>query len=100
MVMTPEQRRRARLKRYGLTVEQYDAMHRLWDGVCWICEEPDPYGKRLAVDHDATTGLVRGLLCTDCNRAIGLLGHDPERLERAARYLQDATLPQWWEQPV
>jgi hypothetical protein len=100
MAMTSEQRRKARMKRYGLTVEQYEDMAKLWNHTCWICEQPDPHGRRLAVDHDASTGLVRGLLCTDCNRGIGLMGHDPERLERAARYLRDANTPQWWDEPA
>lgn len=89
-----------RLRRYGLTVAEYDAMAAVFDGGCWVCEQSDPNGRRLAVDHDHATGLVRGLLCTDCNRAIGLMRDDPTRLERAARYLTDATAPMWWELPA
>jgi len=97
MTMTPDERRRYRMKKYGLTVEQYDAMHRVWDGRCWICERPEPRDQRLTVDRDTTTGLVRGLLCTDCHRALNLMAHDPMRLEQAARYLQDATVSEWWK---
>lgn len=41
----------------------------------------------LHVDHDAETGKVRGMLCTNCNRGIGFLKHDTEILARAIKYL-------------
>lgn len=59
-------------KDFNLTVEEYDAMHEAQGGVCAICGRPQQ-GKRLAVDHDHTTGKVRGLLCTACNRVMGYL---------------------------
>lgn len=42
------------------------------------------------VDHDHVTGKVRGLLCRQCNSALGFAGDNPERLERLARYLRTA----------
>lgn len=59
-------------------------------GVCAICKGPEtkPNAKYLAVDHDHATGAVRGLLCNNCNRAIGLLGDDAERLIAGADYLR------------
>lgn len=89
-------RRRLQLKAdYGITPEQYEAMLTAQGGVCAICGQEertiDPRSKRpyvrLPVDHCHTTGNVRGLLCHRCNRAIGLLGDDPELLRRAADYL-------------
>ena len=60
-------------------------------GVCRICLQPPTGGKnssaRLNVDHDHQTGLVRGLLCTNCNTAIGLMKDSPDRLRAAAMYL-------------
>lgn len=80
---------------YGMTVEDYYVLHDQQNGVCAICgnEEASKHGKtgttfRLAVDHCHTTGKVRGLLCQNCNRAIGLLGDNANRLRTAASYLE------------
>jgi len=81
-------------KNYGITVEEYNALLRRQSGVCGICgkDEPAEHGRtgkqfRLAVDHCHETGVVRGLLCQKCNRAIGLLGDDPQALRKAISYL-------------
>lgn len=44
--------------------------------------------RRLVIDHDHSTGLVRDLLCHRCNAGIGYLNDDPERAEAAAEYLR------------
>lgn len=58
---------------YGITRDDYLALLELQGGVCAICGQT-PRTKRLAVDHDHKTGLVRGLLCADqergCNHAV------------------------------
>lgn len=81
--------RNARLREYGLTVEQYDAMLLSQGAVCAICgsAEAGGFGGRLPVDHDHTTGEVRGLLCHDCNAGLGRFADDPDRLLAAAAYL-------------
>ena len=59
---------------YKLTVEQYDVILAYQGGVCYACHQPEPVkGRRLSVDHDHETGLVRGLLCSRCNPIIGKL---------------------------
>jgi hypothetical protein len=79
--------------KYNLTLEQFGQMVEDQNGCCAICfREPSGKGlqnQRLHVDHDAETGKVRGLLCGDCNRAIGLLKHDTVAILRAAAYLED-----------
>lgn len=78
---------------YGISPEQFAALLQAQGGVCAICSLP-PKGKRtstLQVDHDHETGHLRGLLCNECNTALGRLGDDVAGLERAIRYLQEAT---------
>ena len=50
--------------------------------------------RKLAVDHNAVTGQVRGLLCTRCNNALGGFLHDSDLLGRAIKYLQSYGLLQ------
>jgi len=62
------------------------------EGRCAICGTQDP-GRNwpsFNVDHDHATGRVRGLLCANCNDAIGKLKDDPTLLHRAAEYLDPA----------
>ena len=79
-------RRRARLleKTYGITLAQYEAMYSIQQGGCAIC---GVHKDRLDVDHNHATGKVRGLLCHQCNTAIGLLGEDVDALTSAIAYL-------------
>mgnify|MGYP001565846128 FL=1 len=65
---------RANLLKYvhKLTVREYNLMFKNQDYKCAICKE-FPSRESLGVDHDHTTGKIRGLLCGNCNRALGLL---------------------------
>jgi Recombination endonuclease VII len=83
-------RRRSRLKAYGLSQEDYDRLLAEQDGKCAICrnDKINGFGSRLAVDHDAETGKVRGILCGNCNRGIGALKHDVKILRAAIEYLE------------
>jgi len=74
--------RRSRLKcKYGITLEQYDTMLKIQNGVCAICKQPEislnnvGTTKNLSVDHSHFTGKTRGLLCNRCNTLIGYLEH-------------------------
>lgn len=78
---------------YGITPAQFEALEAGQGGVCLICGQPEPGRRgRLHVDHDHETGIIRGLLCCNCNRAIGYLGDDPDRADALAAYLR-ATPP-------
>lgn len=85
-----EQEWRANLKRYGLTPEQARSLYAKQGGLCAICHGPCTKTRlgRLCVDHDHLTGQVRGLLCIDCNAALGKFKDDPSLLRRAAEYLE------------
>jgi hypothetical protein len=78
------------LWRYGLTVAAYEVLLQNQHGVCAICFRPETnkHNKRLSVDHDHTTLKVRGLLCTNCNQALGNCQDSPDRLRAAAAYLE------------
>jgi hypothetical protein len=78
-----EARERQLVREYGITQADYDRMHEEQAGLCAICGA----GEKLHVDHCHASGAVRGLLCSGCNRGIGFLGDDPERLSAAAAYL-------------
>lgn len=81
-------------QRYGLTLEAYRELEAKVTGKCEVCHKPPRCRKqwradsRLHIDHCHKTGKVRGLLCTDCNRAIGLFEDDPAALFRAAEYVR------------
>jgi hypothetical protein len=73
---------------YGLTPEAYAALLETQDARCAICRTDTPGGKGgWHVDHNHATGLVRGLLCTNCNQGLGQFADDPDRLRAAADYL-------------
>lgn len=75
---------------YGITLEKYFELVDFQGGGCSICgREKEPNGIMLSVDHDHTTGKVRGILCYSCNKALGLFYDDIKNLERAINYLKN-----------
>lgn len=80
-----ERGREDHLKRkYGMTEAERDELIASQGGVCCICLAALPEH----VDHCHETGRVRGVLCFNCNSAIGKLGDDPDAVRRAAAYLE------------
>ena len=82
------------LKKYGIKPEDYNNLLIKQNGVCAICLKSEtkihPRTKQVAqlsIDHCHTTGKVRGLLCGNCNFAIGHLQDSPYLCERAMNYL-------------
>lgn len=75
------------MRKFGLTIKQYDNMLAKQNGVCAICQNVCNTGNALAVDHDHATGKIRSLLCKNCNTAIGLLREDVEVMSKAINYL-------------
>jgi len=77
---------------YGVTIADYDALFTLQGGKCAICQSTDPGGgfQHFAVDHDHSTGRIRGLLCVACNRGLGLFRDDVATLGSAISYLESA----------
>jgi len=90
----PEDRRGYNLKqRFNLTIEEYNVIFLKQKGRCAICTKAetmkDTKGstKWLSVDHHHGTGSIRGLLCSNCNTGIGLLGDSIKNMKSAIKYL-------------
>jgi hypothetical protein len=87
-----KKRENDRKRAYGMDPGEYESMLERQDGGCAICGNDSSAGtnsgrRNLCVDHDHDTGEIRGLLCNNCNRAIGLLKDNRALLLRAADYL-------------
>jgi hypothetical protein len=80
-------RRASTLKEYGLTPTLWQQMYDSQRGLCACCGMK----KSLHVDHDHVTGLVRSLLCCNCNFAAGHVKDDPLRADKLATYLRKHT---------
>lgn len=76
------------LRQYGLTWEEFEAMFERQNGLCPICTESLKRGSSTHIDHDHDSGAIRGLLCSRCNQAIGLLRESTDNMERAIAYLR------------
>lgn len=90
-VKTAEKQRRNMLMiNYKITPNDYNQMFEDQLGKCKICDKhQSEFTRRFAVDHCHDTNVVRGLLCSNCNRGIGLLKDSPEILQRASEYLKE-----------
>lgn len=95
ILKNPRKFKNYELMRYGLTIELFEEMLVKQDGVCAICEQKETAVhqttgeiRTLAVDHCHTSGQVRALLCTNCNKMIGHSLDSPSLLRKAADYLE------------
>jgi len=78
--------------KFGITEEIYNSMLEKQNFCCAICFKPQSELKRrLCVDHCHRTNTVRGLLCSKCNQAIGLLDDKVSNLLTAIDYLKKST---------
>ena len=78
---------------YGITKLRFDELWAKQHGRCALCGGGGflmrgHHRKRLVIDHCHTSGAVRGLLCHNCNRALGLFQDRPEVLRAAAVYVE------------
>ena len=82
--------------KYGITEDQYNSMLVEQEGVCIICGQKETKKSRtgnivaLHVDHDHSTGKVRGLLCHKCNTILGLGNENKEVFYKIIQYLDEA----------
>jgi hypothetical protein len=84
-------------KRYGMSVEEYEALLKAQGGKCAVqgCDSTSPGGRRTnwIVDHDHETGKNRGLLCHRCNVLLGVAKENINVLLGGAEYLEASVLP-------
>jgi hypothetical protein len=79
------------LKKYNMTIEDYELLLKEQNGCCAICKTDKPSKSNsmnyFPIDHCHITGKIRGLLCNNCNRAIGMLQDDINIIQNALNYL-------------
>jgi len=85
----PERTKAIRLKKYGVTLDQFNQVLKDQNGVCAICG--CKHKNKLifpVLDHCHSSGKFRGILCALCNKALGLFKDDVGRLAKAIKYLE------------
>lgn len=89
----PDKAKSSDLKKvYGISIEQYHAMLKDQKYCCAICKKTaEEEIRSLNVDHCHTTGKVRGLLCSSCNKALGSFKDSKDILNSAIVYLDNPT---------
>ena len=80
---------------YGISPEEYKLKFEEQSGVCAVCGKPETHVDRrsnkvreLSVDHNQMTKQIRGLLCGNCNRGLGMFFEDGSLLLKAIEYLR------------
>lgn len=77
-------------RRYGITLDQRDMMILAQDWKCLICSSylGDIEDKQVHVDHNHSSGNVRGVLCHHCNTGLGSFKDEVNTMEKAKKYIQ------------
>lgn len=84
---TYEEQRISRIRQYGIEPEDYDRMLEEQNGGCYVCGKKPTEKRALHIDHDHNTGKVRGLLCSNHNRGLGLFNDDIRLIVKVLDYL-------------
>jgi len=81
-------RNQALTRKYGIKIGEFNNLLLSQGSVCAICNRPKWTKLGPCLDHDHEAGMIRGILCSLCNAAIGLIDDDPEIAKRMVLYLQ------------
>jgi hypothetical protein len=96
----PQLAKNQRLRKYGITLDQYNDLRQNQNYKCAICNKHETtvaQGRAyttdhaLHVDHCHDSGKIRGLLCTNCNTILGKCHDNPDVLKNAINYLTRST---------
>ena len=90
-VRPPDYNEKRKLKTFGLTLQDYQQMLDAQNGVCAICGKK-PGKRKLSVDHDHKTGIIRGLLCFRCNFGLGWFQDDLKQFRAIAAHLESTNV--------
>lgn len=83
-------KRKECISKYGITLDDRDAMIQAQNGQCAICHE---HPEKLVIDHNHSTGLVREMLCNQCNWVLGMARERIDVLKNAVLYLEKHVVP-------
>lgn len=75
------------LSKYGISLEDYNLLLEKQNNCCAVCKDI-PTKQKLHVDHNHSTGKIRGLLCQACNVSIGKMKESPALLRALAEYIE------------
>lgn len=82
-------------RQYGISMQQFDELLAFQGHCCAICKETiGKLSRKINIDHDHKTNVVRGILCSGCNTGLGQLGDTVEGLKRALAYLENDSFTQ------
>jgi hypothetical protein len=85
-------------RQYGITLQEYNELSAFQGHACAMCGiDEESNGKKFTVDHDHTTNEVRGLLCSRCNSALGILGDTLQDAANAYYYLKNTPYNEYKE---
>jgi hypothetical protein len=91
-----KERNKHLLRKFGITLEQYEKLFEEQNGVCAMCFKPETVKNNkgtaprlLAVDHDHKTGRIRGLLCFRCNTMLDHFDKDLDKIKRVLAYIKE-----------
>ena len=86
-----DKRKSALKNNFGITIEQFNEMSKNQDNRCGICNNLFTVGKPFNpnIDHNHVTNKIRGLLCGQCNRSIGLLRDNPVIIKNAIKWITE-----------
>lgn len=74
---------------FGITLDDYNEMLKKQNYRCEVClRHESEFSRKLSVDHNHSTGKIRGLLCSQCNTALGKLREDEETINRLLKYIE------------
>jgi hypothetical protein len=94
---TPENKLKLRnnhlKKGFNLTHEDYEEMLKKQNGVCLICKRHRVASNKghMTIDHCHATGKIRGILCSWCNRGLGVFEDNVQFLKNAIKYLKETS---------